>query len=141
MARENIPMQAYTDPFQGVPRTTLRMLLTNVSVTVLGPVPPGHVYVVTDVDCSNQDTLATLFQGFQQADNGTGVFFTFRNTRSIAVGSGTRFPDLPVDAGGVHFYPVLPFHMENDDVLKMSTSAVPTASGFAVKISYVDTLA
>ncbi len=138
MAQENTPMQAYTDPFQGVPRVTPRRLLTNAFSTVLGPVPSGHAYIVTDVDCSNQDTLATGFAGVTVQDNGAGHVFSFRNTRSIAVGSGVRFPDNPVDAGGVHHYRTEPFHMEFDDIFQMLTSAIPTAAGFMVKISYTD---
>ncbi|MEE9386357.1 MAG: hypothetical protein V3V08_23330 [Nannocystaceae bacterium] len=107
---------------------------------MLGPVPSGRVYIVTDVDCTNQDTLATLFQGRTVQDDGAGHTFFFRNTRSIAVGSGVCFPDLPVDAGGVHTYLQTPFHMEPDDIFRMNSSAIPTASGFMVKISYTDVL-
>lgn len=140
MARENIPMQAYTDPFQGVPRVTERLLIPTGLTTLLGPVPSGHVFVVTDVDFSNQDTLATAIVMSVTQDNGAGHLFSFGTSRSIAVASGVRLPDCPVDAGGVHHYPAGTFHMLPDDLLRVFPTAAPTAAGFMMKVSYMDVL-
>lgn len=139
LGRESIPAQRFENPFGGVLRTTDRFTVNTTFATVLGPVPSGRVYRVFNVDCTNLDTLTTAFKAITIQDNGAGHTFFFRTTRSVVVGDGRRFPDMPLTVGGnVHDFEIVPFHMEFDDIFQMGSTTIPTASGFTVKISYWD---
>lgn len=137
--RQDQTVRRFENPYAGAPRSTDLLALTTSSVTILGPVPKGHVYIITNAIFANHDGVSRNVNWRTQQDNGSGHSFEFRIQVAPAFRS-LRLPEQAVNfgLGTKDLFPQWDIYMEEDDILQVMVTVSPGV-GVDALVQYWDT--
>ncbi len=129
----------FEDPHGGQPKTTPIIEFANLGfTTIIGPVPPGRVWRVVDVDCKN-DAAGPIQFIVMECHEAGGFVFRFQVSIFIAAGVGCRLP-YSLEFTGPLEDQMQPwtFNLVEGDELKLNCSGLPVGADPQARCSYWD---